>query len=158
MNIERMKRHVGEPYELKLGEDVFRIPPLPSENIPELFGGVIFKIGNSLDDFDIDDDTVFDPKNIKKIMMNLDNETLMHVRNLICISCKNSPDVDSSDAKLFDQFISLNFMDLMSAVLEANSQTITTMSERTKKLMKRKHDKSTAESTATTPVSEEAKA
>jgi len=149
MNIEKMKRHLGAPYELKLGEDVFRIPPLPSENMPELFGGVLFKMGRVLDEFGIDEN--FEPKDAKKVLVGLDSDTLRSVRNLIYISCKNSPDVDSSDPKLLDQFISVNFMDLMAAVLEANSHTISTTSERTKSLMKRKHDKSTTEDIGAAP-------
>jgi len=94
--IEKMQRHVGGPYEFKIGEDVFRLFPLPSENMPELFGGVLFKISAAIEDLKLDFSKL-DTKDVRRVMSSLDQETLGHVRNLIYVSCKNSPDFDVGD-------------------------------------------------------------
>ena len=124
MDVEKMRRHLGVSYELKLGEDVFRIPPLQLKDIPE-FWSVMTTLGSGSE---------------KDAIAKLDKAMTERMIGLIRTSLERSPDVDSVDKQMLDEFIATNYMELMTALLEANMPQVA-MTDRSKlERLKRKHE------------------
>ena len=124
--MEKMRRHLGHPKELKLGDDVFRLYPLPMEYLPDLYGGVLSKM---------------DTSDQSKVVKSLDKDMIEVVKKLIRVTCERSPDIESSDKDVLDSFISSNFMELFVGVMEVNMPSVANKDSRAIKLMKDKYEK-----------------
>ena len=128
MNIEKMKRHLGKPIKLKLGEDIFHILPLPVEYIPEFFGGIISKMHGTEE---------------AEILKSMDSDMIEVIKKLIYVSCERSPDIDTNDKEVLDQFVSANFVEFMGAMIEVNMPSIESKDAKVLHKMKKKHEKNT---------------
>lgn len=126
MNIELVKRHLGQPLEVEIGGDIVKLAMLPAEVLPEFYS-VISRLkreskGN-IDNF------------------NFDKETSEYLGKLVRLSCEGvdigKPSNDE-EQKVFDAFVSTNFIPLMLAVLQGNTQLADTKdNKRVQKMLNR---------------------
>lgn len=99
-----MRRHLGKGKQLKLGEDIFDIPPLTIEHLPEFFA-----VAAKLQDGD---------------MSKLNTETMSQLINLLRVTCERSKDIDTTDESLLQDFIVANFIELLITMIEVNTASI----------------------------------
>lgn len=123
MNIEKVRKHIGMSYELKLNDEVIHIPPLPTLYLPEFWQLITRMEGN------------------KDLIKSMDKDFINTTLTLIKASCELSPDIgtpanDAERAEM-DTFISKNYIELLGAVIEANTPAIASDKEKIEKLRKR---------------------